>query len=232
MAEQRFLRLFPVPCSRLVTLVVPALALTLTAGCSTSAEFKDRDGEGFYPTGRVTYDLNRTSAEEEDPIHPGRPSNWTLELEGTGGDGPVGAADYEISELTAGGRLRWITTENSHYDFLIGAAVTDITLDANGAINAVELDQNNVGPYLGFEARHMTSDNLSVYGRVQQSWLLSDATSLRAEIGTNIHLGGPVDLLVGYRWWRYIFAEDDIFSSTSDAELLLRGVVAGFQINL
>lgn len=212
--------------------LLPVLALALAASCSTSAEFEGRDEAGILPTGRLTFDFSGPVEEDDDPVSLGRGPHWLLEVEGTNATGDIGRSEYDVTELTIGGRLRWQRRETSQIDFLIGAASTDAELEAGNA-GGTAFDESNVGPYIGVEARYADrSDALAVYGRLQNAWLLSDATSLRAEIGTEISLFGPVDLLVGYRWWRYVFDEDDIFSSDSDAELLLRGVVVGLHVGL
>jgi len=208
--------------------LVPVLALV--AGCATSADFEGRDEAGLYPTGRITFDLE-DSHDSSDPLQEEDRLRWVAEVEGTAASGEIGRADYDIAEVTAGARLSWQERSNSSIHLLVGAAGAAAELDADGAAGFVEFDETNFGPYLGVDLRYRPSERFAVYGRAQNAWLLSDATSLRAELGTEIKLAGPLDLLVGYRWWRYVFDEDDVFSDDADAELRLRGVVAGLSLS-
>ena len=220
MADLRLTRLFS------------ALALSLAASCSTSATFEGRDEAGLFPTGRVTFDFGESAVQEADPLDAGGGPRWVAEIEGTTASSEFGNTDFDLTELTVGGRLRWQRRESSQIDFLVGAATTTAELDPNGTVGVTGFDEDNTGVYLGVDARYLSGESYSVYGRLQNAWLFSDATSLRAEIGTEIQLFGPVDLLIGYRWWRYIFDEDDLFSDDADAELRLRGVVAGIHVGL
>ena len=214
-----------------LSLGLPLLALVLSAGCSTSSVIDGRDGGGFFPTARVTLSPDRSEEASEDPLLFTRPSRWTTEAEGTLVDEDFDGFNFQLTELTLGGRIRWNETEDYAVSALVGAAYADATLESDIGPLATDFDVNNVGAYLGLDARYFSSDILTVYGRVQNAWLFSDATSLRGEIGTEIKIGGPVNLLLGYRWWRYVYDEGDLFSSRSDAELLLRGFIAGLTID-
>ena len=197
------------------------LLLLFLAACVSPNGIEVNDNRVFMPTVRLVGDSfgNRTI----DPWNQPRKEFEDFEMGATYAGGSDSGNSYDLFESWIGGRYGYEYRKWGVY--MIGAGAFNHFRIKGGGQSASSDDFGLLG---GGQFDYRFNKTFSWYVRGTYTWLPfnGDAASTQAETGIGVTVTKDLDVLFGWRYWRYQ-EEDLIGLPAQDVELETNGFVLG-----